>query len=115
MSMEITLMVCLLAVGALFLALAVVFAVRREKACGLLSGFNLFTPAQQARYDRAAIARDYGRLFAGWAAAAFLGAGLSLLVGLYAFIGVFVLILLTCARIFHIDPEKAFAKYKIVK
>ena len=56
--------ITLAATGAVFLVIAALFFQRKEKACNLIAGFNAMTEKEQARYDRAAIARDYGRLFA---------------------------------------------------
>ena len=110
---SVELAIILAATGALFLIFAVIFAVRKEKACRLIGGFNFFTEAQQARYDKAAIARDYQRLFTWWTAGAFLFSGLCLLLSWWAFIAAFVLFLFSLGKEMHIDAEKAFEKYKI--
>ena len=99
--------------GALFGVFAVVFAVKKEKACKLIGGFNFFTEAQQARYDRAAIARDHQKLFTAWTVGAFVFAVLCLWFSWWAFGAAFVLFLFSIGREMHVDPEKAFEKYKI--
>lgn len=99
--------------GLLFGAFAVTFAVRKEKACKLIGGFNFFTEAQQAQYDRAAIARDYQKMFTWWTAGAFVFAILTLFLSWWGFGAALVAFLISIGRQFHYDPEKAFQKYKI--
>ena len=107
--------IILAAAGTLFLIFAVVFAVQKEKACRLIGGFNFFTEEQQARYDRAAIARDYQKLFTWWTAGAFLFAVLALRLAWWALGAAFVLFLISIGRNMHIYADKAFEKYKIEK
>ncbi len=111
----IDLAVILAASGFLFLAFAIVFAVKKEKACKLIGGFNYFTEEQQARYDRAAIARDYQKLFAWWTTGAFVFAVLCLWLAWWAFGAAFVLFLLSLGKDMHIYADRAFEKYKIEK
>jgi hypothetical protein len=113
MTAQAFLAVTLAALGLLFLLFAVLFAMKKEKACGLIAGFNALTKQQQAQYDRAAIARDYKKLFILWTAAAFVCAGLCLILGWIAYIAFFALLLATAAPHMHLWAEKAFAKYKI--
>ena len=105
--------VILAAAGVLFLAFAVVFAVKKEKACKLIGGFNFFTEEQQCRYDKAAIAKDYQKLFTWWTAGAFLFALLCLWFSWWAMCAAFALFLFSIGKELHIDAEKAFEKYKI--
>ncbi len=105
--------IILAATGALFLVFAVIFTVQKEKACRLIGGFNFFSQEQQARYDRAAIARDYKKLFAWWTAGAFLFAVLAFWFAWWAFGAAAVLFLISIGKEMHIDAEKAFEKYMI--
>ena len=98
--------------GMLFLAFAHIFRVRKEKACSLIGGFNFFTEAQQAKYDKAAIARDYQRLFTRWTLGAFLLAALCPWLHWWAFGAALLLFLFSIGKDMHIDAEKAFEKYK---
>ena len=109
----IDLAIILAATGVLFLVFAVVFAVRKEKACRLIGGFNFLTEEQQARYDKAAIARDYQKLFTWWTVGAFIFAVLCLWFAWWAFGAAFVLFLLSLGKDMHIYADKAFEKYKI--
>ena len=105
--------VILAAAGVLFLIFAVVFAVQKEKACRLIGGFNFFTEEQQARYDKAAIARDYQKLFTWWTVGAFVFAALCLWLSWWALAAAFVLFLVSVGKDMHIYADKAFEKYKI--
>ena len=105
--------IILAAAGVLFLVFAIVFAVKKEKACKLIGGFNFFTEEQQAQYDRAAIAKDYQKLFTWWMVGAFVFAVLCLWFSWWAMGTAFVLFMISVFRDFHMDAEKAFEKYKI--
>ena len=109
----IDLAIILAAAGVLFLVFALIFRVRKEKACSLIGGFNFFTEAQQAKYDKAAIARDYQRLFTWWTVGAFLFSVLCLWLHWWAFGSACVLFLFSVVKERHIDAEKAFENYKI--
>ena len=105
--------ITLAAMGAVFLVFAVLFFRRKERACALIAGFNAMTEKEHARYDRAAIARDYGRLFAAWAAGAFVFAGLALLWGWISFGVAAALLIFSVIPRMHLWPENAFRQYKI--
>ncbi len=107
--------IILAATGGLFLIFAIVFAVRKEKACSLIGGFNYLTEAQQAWYDKTAIAKDYQRLFTLWTAGAFLFAVLALWLAWWEMGAAFVLFLFSIGKDMHIYADKAFEKYKIEK
>lgn len=113
MSRNLILCIILASTGLLFLLFSVLFSVRKEKACGLIAGFNALTEKQQAQYDRAAIARDYARLFAAWTVGAFLFAVLCLFFGWVPFCIAFSLLIASTASHMHLWAENAFAKYKI--
>lgn len=101
------------ALALMFLAIALIFQAKKEKACKLLGGFNFFTEAQQARYDRARMARDYKRFFYHLAAVMGAGAVLCLWLRYWAFGLAIAVMLVMTGRVFRIDPEKAFEKYLI--
>lgn len=111
--MNAALALCLALIGLLFSAFAIVFAVRKEKACSLIGGFNFFTKEQQKQYDRARIAKDYQRLFSLLAAVLFAGALLSLFLGWWAFGLSILAMLILLFRDFHLYAEDAFKKYKL--
>ncbi|MBQ7656877.1 MAG: DUF3784 domain-containing protein [Clostridia bacterium] len=103
----------LMLIGAIFLIFAVIFAVKKEKACKLISGFNFFTEAQQAEYDKARIVQDYFKLFRIIAVLLFIGAALCLWLGWWAYAPSLAVMLFLLFRDFHVYAEKAFEKYKL--
>ena len=111
--MNVALALCLSFMGLVFLIFAIVFAVKKEKACKLIGGFNFFTEAQQAKYDKARLARDYCKLFVWLTVVVLIGAVLSLFLGWPAFVAAIAAMLFLVFRDFHINPEKAFEKYKL--
>ena len=111
MSIPLALDLCF--IGLIFLIFTIIFAVRKEKACKLISGFNFFTEAQQAQYDKARLARDYFKLFRTLTIVVFAGAALCLVLGWPAFVAAIAVLLFLLFRVFHVDPEKAFEKYKL--
>ncbi|MBQ7455487.1 MAG: DUF3784 domain-containing protein [Clostridia bacterium] len=104
-----------LCTAALFGALAVVFAVKKEKAAALVAGFSSLTERRQARYDRAAIARDCRNWLRLMAEIWLLAAALSSWLRLWAFLGAMALTIVFSAPKIHLDAEKAFKKYLIDK
>ena len=110
--MNAALSLCLALMGLLYAAFAVVFAVRKEKACALLAGFNDFTEAQQKQYDRARIARDQMKKFIALAGVTLLGAALCPLLGWWAFGAAMAGMLILLFWDFHIYAEDAYKKYK---
>ena len=96
-----------------FAVLALLFACMKERAAGLLAGFNELSREEQAAYDKAWIARDCRNLYGLSALAMLAGAVGSLLVsGLCAVIAYAVWLFLQF-RGFHWDARKAYAKYKL--
>ena len=85
----------------------------KEKATPLISGFNMLSREEQARYDRAALTRDYRNMFALWAAVMLTGALFCLRFGLPVFGITCAVWLLTTHNKIHISFEKAFGKYRL--
>ncbi|MBR3019224.1 MAG: DUF3784 domain-containing protein [Clostridia bacterium] len=113
MSMNVALSLNLALMGVIFLIFAVIFAVRKAKACKLIGGFNFFTEAQQAKYDCARIVRDYFKLFCILTAVMFIGSILCLWLSWWAYGVSIAAMLFLLFRDFHIYAEKAFEKYKL--
>ena len=96
-----------------FAAIGVLFAILKEKAAALVSGFNLLPKKEQAMYDRAHISRDIRNQCFVWAAIMLSGAALSYFVSAYMAIPAFVVWLILFFRDVHLDARKAFEKYRI--
>ena len=110
--MEIGFWICTLP-AVLFLVVGILFAVGREKAVKWVSGFNTLPQSQQEQYDRAAISRDMRNQCFLWAAVLFAGAVLSCLISPFMAIPAWISWLVLFFREVHLDPEKAFDKYRL--
>ena len=67
------------ALGVLFCLLGGGFFLAGPKAALFVSGFSTLPPSERARYDTAALSRDYARRFLGWGVLLLAGAGASAL------------------------------------
>ena len=106
-------MASLAMLGGVFLVFGVLFAALKERSMGLISGFNMLTPEEQAGYDRKAIARDFSRMFFTWALVLLIGAALAWFFGwIPAVIALAVWVALLIPEM-HLSVEKAFGKYKL--
>ena len=95
-----------------FAGLALLFACMKERAAGLLAGFNELSKQEQAAYDRAWIARDNRNIYLLSAAAMLAGAIGSLLLSGFFAVAAYAIWLFLQFRGFHWDARKAYAKYK---
>jgi hypothetical protein len=95
------------------LILAVIFAALKGKAAIILNGFNDFSKEERAKYDTARISKDYRNNFLIWAGVFAVGAVLSYFISGYFVILTVVVWLVLVLKDSSLDPEKAFAKYKI--
>ena len=112
MSNEACILSCL-AMAAVFFACFALFAVKKEKGADYVAGFNSLTDSQKARYDRTAISQHYREWSRMIGEICLLSAAAAHWLGLWAFIGMIALTLISCGREMHIDWEKAFEKYLI--
>ena len=102
-----------LVLGIIFLIVAIIFAVLKEKSTILISGFNYFSKEKQKNYDRSRMSKDMRNSFLLWATILFLGTILSYFLNKYfAILSIIIWIILFIKDV-HIDPDKAFNKYKI--
>ena len=99
--------------GLIFLAFALIFALLKEKAAGLISGFNSFSKEKRAQYDRAAMAKDYARMFLAWGLVMLGGAAAGWYWGPYGALPAAALWLVLFLKDVHLDPNKAFEKYRL--
>ena len=101
------------ALGVLFCLLGGGFALAGPKAALFVSGFSTLTPLKRARYDTAALSRDYARRFLGWGALLLTGAGASALWSGWAALLTLAVWQVLFWRQVHWDPEKAFDRYDL--
>lgn len=94
-----------------FFGMALVFAFGKEKTAKLVSGFNSLSKAEQARYDKALIARDMQNACFLWAAVMLSGAALCCLWTPYAAVAAYLIWGILFFKDVHFDAGKAFEKY----
>ncbi|WP_099205903.1 DUF3784 domain-containing protein [Scatolibacter rhodanostii] len=110
--MNIGLIICLLMAGA-FLMLAAIFALLKERAATLISGFNSLSLQEQKQYDRLKMSNNMRNSFLVWFILFIAGAILSYFVSPYAAAGSFLIWLFLVFKEIHLDAEKAFERYKL--
>lgn len=101
------------AMAGVFLICAVVFALLKEKAAVLVSGFNALPKQEQAKYDRAKLCRDMRNSFSLWFAIFAIGALLSYFFSSAAAVFAFIVWLILFFKDVHLDINKAFGRYKL--
>jgi hypothetical protein len=104
--------ICLLMMG-IFLLLGLLFALLKEKACMLISGYNFKTAEERKDYDEERLSRDMRNFL-------FVCGGIFLLGGIAAFLwGIvcfwisLIVWLIYFFKNVHMDDEKAFGKYRL--
>ena len=93
-----------------FAAVGLLFALLKEKAAVLVSGFNSLPKKEQVQYDRARIAQDVRNQCFSWSAIMLAGALLSCFTAYMAF-PAFIIWLVLLFKDFHLNARKAFEKY----
>lgn len=96
----------------LFLLLALIFALLKDKGAVLISGFNSMSKEERELYDKTRMSKDQRNLLLIWALILGIGAILSYIFTEYLAILAFIVWLLVFLRDVHLDDEKAFGKYK---
>lgn len=94
-----------------FLIMGVLFAILKEKAAKLVSGFNSLSKEEQELYDKAGISLDMRNQCFTWSAIMVVGAVLSYFLTAYMAISAFVIWLIVFFKEVHLDTHKAFEKY----
>jgi len=97
----------------IFLIIAVIFALMKEKGAMLISGFNTLSKEKRNKYDIKRMSKDMRNLLLLWSAIFFIGSTLSHFINFYFSIAAFILWLILFFREVKSDPEKAFGKYKL--
>ncbi len=112
--MNIGLTLCIL-LCALFLLLAIIFGVSKNRGAVLISGFNDLPKQEQDKYDKAKMSKDMRNSLCIWSAIFAIGAILCYFITSYFAILAFVIWLFIFFRHVHFDAEKAFEKYRFKK
>lgn len=102
---------CLI-LSVIFLILGLIFALLKEKATILISGFNFKSKEERKQYDQVSLSLDHRNLFLFWSMLFFIGALCSMVSQIISIIIFLVWFILFCREV-HFDDEKAFGKYKL--
>ena len=102
-----------LTLGGAFLLFGILFAVLKDKAAILISGFNSLPKEERSKYNQVAMSKDVSNNFFIWFAVFYLGAILSHFISSYIAIGAFIIWLVLFIKDLHLDNEKAFLKYRL--
>lgn len=97
----------------IFGIIGLIFALLKEKAAKLVSGFNSLSKEEQELYDQALISKDMRNQFFIWALTMLIGTILSYVFSPYLAILAFIVWLILFFREVHSDIHKAFEKYKV--
>ena len=103
--------VACIAIGILFLILAVLFALLKEKGVMLISGFNTLSAEKREQYDKKRMSRDMRNSLFLWSILLFGGGILSYLVSFYFAILAIAVWLVLFLKDVRSDAGKAFEKY----
>ncbi len=93
-----------------FVLVGLLFALLKEKAAVLVSGFNSLPKKEQTLYDRARISLDIRNQCFVWSAVMLAGALLSCFTA-YMAVPAFIIWLILLFKDFRLDARKAFEKY----
>lgn len=96
-----------------FTILSIVFALLKEKATVLISGFNFFTKEKREQYNTKQMSKDTRNRFFVWAVLWFVGGLLSYFFNIYFIIVIFVIWFIFVVKEIRLDANKAFEKYKL--
>lgn len=105
-------LVCII-MAATFTILGILFALLKEEATMLISGFNTLPKEERDKYDKGRLSIDRRNAFFIWAVIFAIGAIASFFITPYAAIIAFVAWIILFSRDVHFDPEKAFEKFKL--
>lgn len=100
-----------LVLGVIFALMGLVFAIGKEKAAILVSGFNSLSKEERDRYDTAYISRDMRNQCWTWTAVLTCGAFLTYYVSPFMSVVAMVVWLCLFFKEVHLDVYTAFEKY----
>jgi hypothetical protein len=98
--------------AAIFGILGVIFALLKEKGAMLISGFNTLEKEERDKYDKKRMSIDARNDFFIWSGILLLGAVLSHFFSDFYAIIAFIIWIILFFRGVHVDPDKAFSKYR---
>ncbi|KNZ43056.1 DUF3784 domain-containing protein [Acetobacterium bakii] len=95
----------------IYVLLALIFTLLKEKAAILISGFNTLPKELRAKYDTQQMSKDMRNQFFLWTIILLAGAILSHFISFYFAIAASVLWLFLFLKEVHFDIDKAFDRY----
>jgi len=104
--------ICLLLMS-IFLLLGLIFALLKEKACILISGYNFKTAEERKDYDEKRLSRDMCHFFLICSGILLIGGVASYFWGSVCFWITLAVWLIYFFKNVHMDDEKAFGKYRL--
>lgn len=104
-----------IAMAGIFAIVTILFSILGEKAAMLVSGFNTLPKEKREQYDKKKLSRDNRNIYLFSTIIMLAGAALSYFISPYIAIAAFALWLVLLFSNVHLNPEKAFEKYKIKK
>lgn len=99
--------------GGTFLVIAVIFTLLKENSAMLISGFNTLSKDEREQYDKLKMSMDMRNSFFIWFLVFALGGLLSYVISQYFALGSFIIWLVLFLKEVHLDPKKAFDKYRL--
>lgn len=97
----------------IFYVIAFIFVIRKEKAAGLISGFNSLPKEEQKNYDTARMVLDMRADVQTWATLFLFGGVVTYMVSQWLTIAVFAIWFYLFFKQVKLDAHKAFEKYRL--
>lgn len=109
--MSIGAIICLM-LAVLFGIISIFFALLKEKGAILISGFNTMPKEEREKYDKKKMSIDMRNSLFLWSVILFSGAISGKFISKYCAMTAIVIWAIIFFKDVHIDPEKAFEKYR---
>lgn len=97
----------------IFYVIAFIFVIKKEKAAGLISGFNSLPKEEQKNYDTARMVLDMRADVQTWATLFLFGGVITYMVSQWLTIAVFAIWFYLFFKQVKLDAHKAFEKYRL--
>ncbi len=102
-----------LSMAIIFFVIALIFAIGKDKASGLVAGFNGFSKRERENYDKVKITLDMRNLFFLWTSIFAIGAVLCFFILPQLVWVAYIIWIISLGNNFYVDPKSAFEKYKL--
>jgi len=109
--MKIGAIICFI-LAVFFFVMAILFALLKEKGALLISGFKTMPKSEREKYDKTKMSKEMRNALFLWFLILLSGTVLAYLIGEYCAYIALAVWLIVFFKGMHLDPEKAFKKYK---